>query len=207
MVMTQADIVVLAEKHGLSGPNARIAAAIAMAESGGNPNAHNAKPPDDSYGLWQINMIGGLGPARRKQLGLSSNDQLYDPDTNAEAMKLISQDGGNFNPWSTYTNGAYRPWLDNHLIQTDGPGPDSGGGLLGKISNPIDSVKALVDVANKTAAWVSNSENWVRVGYVVGGSVIAIAGLVMIVSSTKTGKAAITTAAGVAKTAATKGAA
>ena len=32
-------------------------AAISLAESGGNPNAHNPKYPDNSYGLMQINML------------------------------------------------------------------------------------------------------------------------------------------------------
>lgn len=57
--------------------------AIALKESGGDPNALNAKPPDESYGLWQINMLGPLGDARLRQFGLSSKSQLYDPAVNA----------------------------------------------------------------------------------------------------------------------------
>jgi hypothetical protein len=45
--------------------DAVVAVAIALAESGGNPAAHNPVPPDDSWGLWQINMRGHLGPVRR----------------------------------------------------------------------------------------------------------------------------------------------
>ncbi len=57
----------LARYAGLVDSRARIAAAIALAESGGNSDAHNgnAATGDDSYGLWQINMIGAMGPARR----------------------------------------------------------------------------------------------------------------------------------------------
>jgi Lysozyme like domain len=55
-----------------------IATAIALAESGGDPHAHNPKPPDNSFGLWQINMIGALGPDRRQKLGLSRNEELFD---------------------------------------------------------------------------------------------------------------------------------
>jgi hypothetical protein len=87
------------------------ATAIAWAESDLNPRAHNATPPDDSYGLWQINMLGGLGPARRTKFGLQSNEELYSPAVNAKAMASISLGGTNWQPWTTYTSGAYRQYL------------------------------------------------------------------------------------------------
>lgn len=87
------------------------AVAVALGESGGNPNAHNDKPPDDSYGLWQINMLGNLGPSRRERFGLKSNAELFNPIKNATAMWSISSGGSNFRPWTQYTNGGYR----NHL--------------------------------------------------------------------------------------------
>lgn len=62
--------------------------AIALRESAGDPMAHLVGPVDDSYGLWQINMLGSLGPARRKQFGLSANFLLLDPATNARAAFL-----------------------------------------------------------------------------------------------------------------------
>src|SRR3954465_3981494 len=69
---------------------------IAYAESGGNPAAHNDNPKtgDESYGLWQINMIGKLGPARRKAFGITDNKQLFDPATNAKAAHIIYQSQG-----------------------------------------------------------------------------------------------------------------
>lgn len=92
-----------------------IAVAIAIAESGGRTEAHNAKPPDDSYGLWQINMLGALGPARRKQFGFKSNSDLFNPVNNARAAHAISSGGSNWCPWSVYEascgrghNGNYR---------------------------------------------------------------------------------------------------
>lgn len=191
MTMSHFDIYQLAKAHGLSDGNAKMAAAIAMVESGGDPNAHNPVPPDDSYGLWQINMIGTMGPARRKQFGISDNSQLYNPETNAKAMALISQNGGNFTPWSTYTSGKAQKYMDTHLIQTTGPGPDGGGGenWVDKIlpGSPVSTAETFAQGFNKVAAWVSNSDNWLRVGYVAGGSIIIIAGLVMIVGSSKVG--------------------
>ncbi len=102
--------VALARQAGFTGENAVTMGAIAMAESAGNVRALNSKPPDLSYGLWQINMIGGLGPERRRQLGLSSNEQLYDPATNARAARAIYQQQG-FGAWSVYRSGAYKRYL------------------------------------------------------------------------------------------------
>lgn len=88
-------------------PTMTRAVAIAMAESGGDPNAHNTKGLDDSYGLWQINMLGAKGPERRKALGLKSNTELYKPEINAKAMTLVSNHWRNWTPWSVFTTGDY----------------------------------------------------------------------------------------------------
>ena len=49
--------------------------AVAMAESSGNVQAfnNNARTGDLSYGAFQVNMRGDLGPARRRQFGLANN--------------------------------------------------------------------------------------------------------------------------------------
>ncbi len=109
--MTFSELVNAARGVGCSAEGAQKAAAIAMAESSGNPSAHNPNPPDDSYGLWQINMLGRLGPARRSQFGLTSNQQLFDPSTNARAMAAVSNNCTNFSPWTTFTSGAYKRFL------------------------------------------------------------------------------------------------
>jgi LysM repeat protein len=70
-----------------------MAAEIAMAESGGRQYAHS---PTNDFGYWQIN--GGHGPAMA----------TYDPLGNARAAIAISSNGSNWNPWTTYTSGAYR---------------------------------------------------------------------------------------------------
>jgi len=109
--LTQAQVEMYARAAGLSADRARIAGAVAMAESSGNTRAHNPVPPDNSYGLWQINMIGSLGPDRRSKLGISSNSALFDPAVNARAMAMISSNGANWQPWSTYTDGSYREFM------------------------------------------------------------------------------------------------
>lgn len=100
----------LARGAGFKESEVPIMVAIALAESGGNSKAHNPKPPDNSYGLWQINMIGGLGPDRRSRYGLSSNEELFDPATNARVAKRIRDEQG-LAAWTTYTGGKYKKFL------------------------------------------------------------------------------------------------
>lgn len=95
---------------GMSEENAVIATAVAFAESAGDPRAFNGKAPDASYGLWQINMHGNLGPARRQQFGLIANEDLFNPITNARAMREIHRTQG-WRAWGAYTNGSYRKFL------------------------------------------------------------------------------------------------
>ena len=76
-----------------------------MAESGGDSEAHNPKYPDNSFGLWQINMLDEpgyqLGAERRQKYGLSSNEELKDPLTNAKAAFDILNSQG-LGAWSVY---------------------------------------------------------------------------------------------------------
>jgi len=71
--------------------SAYIAAEIAMAESGGRQYATG---PAGERGYWQIHPTHG---------SLST----YDPYGNARAAILISGNGSNWSPWTTYTSGAY----------------------------------------------------------------------------------------------------
>lgn len=89
-----------------------IAFAVALAESAGKATAHNddESTGDDSYGLFQINMLGAMGPERRERYELDSNEDLYDPRTNARVAYELSEGGKNWQPWSTYNNGAYKKY-------------------------------------------------------------------------------------------------
>jgi len=80
------------EEGGGSHAEAFTAAEIAMAESGGNQYATGTV---GERGYWQINPDHG---------SLST----YDPLGNAKAAVIISDDGTNWSPWTTYTSGAYR---------------------------------------------------------------------------------------------------
>lgn len=134
--MNAQEIASVAAGAGFSGDALRIAVAIALAESGGNPGAHNPVWPDDSYGLWQINMIGSLGPQRRAAFGLNSNNDLFDPAVNARLAYAISSGGSNFTPWTTFTHGKYLAYLPAAVPSVPGgmvTGPDSSSDLPGLV--------------------------------------------------------------------------
>lgn len=91
--------------------------AIALAESGGDPTIDTVKSGLDpekknefSLGLWQINMRGRIGEERRKQFGISSNEELYDPVVNAKAALAILNSQG-LGAWGAYTNNSYKDYL------------------------------------------------------------------------------------------------
>jgi len=92
--------------------------AIALAESSGDAGAHNPKYPDNSYGLWQINMLDEpgyrLGEERRARYGLASNDQLKDPLTNAKAALDIYKREG-LNAWSVHSSGVADDFMPQSL--------------------------------------------------------------------------------------------
>ncbi len=87
--------------------------AISAGESGGDAGAHNpnASTGDNSYGLWQINMLDSLGPSRRAAYGLVSNRQLFDPYTNAKAALALYHSENSLYHWTVYDNGSYKQYL------------------------------------------------------------------------------------------------
>ncbi len=96
----------LAIEAGFTPEEAKIASRIALAESSGSSTAFNGKGADESYGLMQINMLGAMGPERRAQFGIQTNEDLYDPLTNMRAALDVYKRQG-WGAWSVYTSGAY----------------------------------------------------------------------------------------------------
>jgi hypothetical protein len=95
--MKLAELQQLAANVGFPDPN--LAAAVAMAESGGNPNAYGDAEYGGSVGLWQINL-----PSSPQY----NAEKLKDPTYNAQAALAISKKGTNWNPWTTFRTGAYK---------------------------------------------------------------------------------------------------
>lgn len=161
---------------------------VAMAESGGRTEAHNSKPPDDSYGLWQINMYGPLGPTRRKQFGITKNEQLFDPSTNAKAAYMVWK-GSGWNAWTTYTSGKYKggvSQVEDKAEQVKDSVPDAilgiGGGIKAGLNSASDSLNNLGKNIFKSMAATS--------GIMIGIALI-IAAVVILVMQTKQGQAVI----------------
>jgi hypothetical protein len=182
--VNQSQIFALAKNAGLPDARAKIAAAIAMAESGGNEKEVTNDPDDYSFGLWQINMKGSMGPTRRAMYGLARNEDLLDPATNARVMSSISHQGQNFNAWTTFTSQKYKQFLSVKL--SDIPVPIPGTAMLGNFlpdSVPgigtsidvLDTVTKIGGAVTNTARWISNPKNWVRIVYVIGGGMLVYA--------------------------------
>jgi tape measure domain-containing protein len=112
----------LALAAGFNDRDASIMAAIAMAESGGRSNAHNnnAATGDNSYGLWQVNMLGRMGPERRRSFGIGSNEALFDPAVNASAARKVFESQG-FGAWSVFKSGAYKQFLPQAMRVSAAP--------------------------------------------------------------------------------------
>lgn len=177
--LTLTQIESLARSAGMSDP--RTMAAIAMAESGGNPSAHNPIPPDNSYGLWQINMLGSLGPARRKEFGLASNSDLFNPAVNARVAAKITKTQG-LSAWSTYTNGAYKRYLGSATVPvSEGEELEREGleHLEGKdpYFDPLSGVQDIARLGVDAGKWMSNPRNWLNVLYVLVGGVVIVTAL------------------------------
>lgn len=86
-VLSADDIYALAVQAGFPPDMATNMTAVALRESGGCPTAYNNTPPDNSYGLWQINLYPGAQSLAA--LGLSNASQLFDLATNAAAAFAI----------------------------------------------------------------------------------------------------------------------
>lgn len=111
------DLQALAAATGF--PDPALAAAVAMAESGGNPcsqgdpniGVHRCDAPNGastSFGLWQVNT------PNNPQYDPKS---LLDPRYNARAALEISRNGTTWRPWSTFKNGMYLRWYQNTVPQ------------------------------------------------------------------------------------------
>mgnify|MGYP003122145642 CR=1 FL=1 len=130
--LTKEQINKLLLNAGFTEEQAKIMTAIAMAESANKPNAFYSgteDEPEESYGLFQINMFNykgmELGNDRKPKLGINNNEDLYDPVLNAMAAKLVfdetqAQKGNGYLAWGVYSkdgltedpNAKYKQFLD-----------------------------------------------------------------------------------------------
>jgi diaminopimelate decarboxylase len=105
---------------GFEGKALRTAWAVVKKESNGRPLAFNGntRTGDSSYGIFQINMIGGLGVTRRDKYDLDSNKDLFDAVINAQIAYHMSNGGEDWTSWkisAPYTNSdeiRFRQWYE-----------------------------------------------------------------------------------------------
>lgn len=134
---------------GGSAAYATVAAAVAMAESGGNSDSVNSANSNGTVdrGLWQINSIHG-------------SQSTLDPVANARAAVAISSGGTNWKPWCTaWSNGhcggtflgpgspvlKFLPQgqTNTGVNATGGTGADANNAVL-TVANPLQSEAAQV---------------------------------------------------------------
>lgn len=99
------ELIKILKSVGFEGYALKVAWATVMKESMGTPNSWNPnrKTGDNSYGLFQINMLGEMGEARREKFNLKSNEDLFDPVKNAEIAYHMSDGGKDWSAWKGIT--------------------------------------------------------------------------------------------------------
>lgn len=115
--LTQEQLVELLRAVGFKGIALKTAWAVAMRESNGRPIAHNddLSTGDNSYGIFQVNMLGSLGVDRRAKYDLTSNEELFDPVTNAKVVFHMTKGGTDWSSWGLGPN-AYDGSADEPSI-------------------------------------------------------------------------------------------
>lgn len=93
--------------HGVGFRGQRLveAWAVAKKESNGRPMAFNGniKTGDNSYGIFQINMLGTLKESRKEKFGLNFNSELLNPVINAQVAYHMSNGGKDWSAWKGIT--------------------------------------------------------------------------------------------------------
>jgi hypothetical protein len=152
---------------GGSAVTAPIAAAIAMAESGGADVIQKGQPyATTGWGLWQITP-GNSEP----QAG--TDNQLLNPQANAKAaVAKWKAAGESFQPWTTFTSGKYLQFLKGNVpaSQSTNTTQSSASGLPG-FSWPGEITSFFKDgtVFVDKLMWLATPASWVRIGALLIG--------------------------------------
>ena len=161
---------------------APLAAAVAEAESGGRDVMQQGQPfATTGWGYWQITPGG---------------PQYLDPMTDArEAVAKWSAAGHSFSPWTTYVDGAYKPFLNGAV-------PAAGG--IGSIADPkvtgtgaiADIVRAGLHLATKAANdYLSNTRQQAAAAVELAACLPALAATAHTVRSRSAGPTRASTSA------------
>jgi hypothetical protein len=159
--LSPAQLYDLARGAGLNATAAVVAAAVALAESGGDPAAvGDVSLQSDkwgpSVGLWQIRSL----KAEQGTGGTRDASRLTDPQFNAASMAAISGAGTNWRPWSVFVSGKYRQYLGDVTTAAGQPAHPRADNASGQVDNPetnrtgpLGPIAEAVDDLNPFTGW------------------------------------------------------
>lgn len=200
--LTARELLQVLKEAGWPSSTRALAAAVALAESGGKPFVYNTYKAGH-FGLFQISR------SAWPEFFQGDSDQWADPVANARQALVIKNRQG-WKAWEGYTNDKYTKYRSEvaQAALDETRGRPLGGGLLGDINERglaavlgtgAEAVAdAAVGVAEDTTAalgldiWeqLTKPAFWMRVGYAVTGVVLVAGGLFLVVRNTPAGKAA-----------------
>lgn len=173
---------------GSGGDRAKMAAAVAIAESGGRSDAKGGPNRDGSYdwGAWQIN---------------NGGPDMFDINKCAKRAILMSANGSNWRPWCTaysdnacgtrggkYMSAGSRAYdIFRKEVGSDiplGPGPLDPGSIAG------DALGGVMDIP-KFLSKLADGKTWVRATEIFGGVILIVLGVVFMAKETQAGKVAL----------------
>jgi hypothetical protein len=177
-ILTPISIARYALGAGWTRGDVTVAVAVAMAESGGNTDAH-ATRGEDSRGLWQINV------AAHPDL---ASQNLYDPATNARAAYGIWRSQG-WGPWSAHNNGSYlmfMPAAEAGMLTALALGP-IGNAVESKVEGGANAAGGAVSQAAAIAQeplsvlkFLEQPATWQRIAKIAIGGALVVGGLYLL---------------------------
>ena len=180
MAYTYAQLEGLWISNGGSAALAPIMAAIALAESSGNPTATNATDnggTQTSWGLWQISDGTHNQPVAN----------ILDPNVNAaQAVKKVKSQG--LSAWGTYTSGKYKQFMSGAAPVTTGlPSGSSSVQDASAVSDLGDSIgKGLGDAISSVFSPVINVLIWGTEALL--GIALLIGSVIVLINNSAAGK-------------------
>lgn len=153
---------------GFPAKDASTAAAVAMAESGGDSTV--VSKGAGAVGLWQILPSTAKGVGQSDSVNMLKNP-LYNATTAAKIYKRYG-----WTQWDAYKNGSYK----RHLDEAEDAGGFKWGGEDSELfDNPVQGLEDIGAASRdlvRAGQWIANPQNLIRVVYVVGGGVLIVAG-------------------------------
>lgn len=182
------DIEILMRRAGFPDSELATGVKVALAESGGDTMSHNtnAGTGDNSYGLFQINMLGDMGPDRRKKFGIKDNKELFDPMVNTRAALIIWRESG-WNAWSTYKTGKYKGGLDKAAEGAKGLAES-----VPQVQNPITGV---TDAVNNFGTTIMRG--FTNFGGIVAALAFLGIGIILLIRTSDTVKSTVDKTVGI----------